>query len=517
MALRSLLIILLHTGLTTQMVSALVIRQYNANRHNRFTGYPSNPVINPQFLFASHDFSGVGWNTSNTNFQYTLVSPMHFVGANHIKPGIGHNLRFVATDGTIRNYTVAATVPIKNAMGQNSDLFIGRLTVPIASSDNVSFHPYLNLNNDAAYVGEDVMFFGKPARAGTQTITQITYSQSSGTNQTRTLRTIYNPFFGDDDDAHLEVGDSGSPVFIDHNGIAAIVGTHSLVGNNGVITNHSNFVPFYADKLNTVMATHGYHMTKAIPGSTNLLISRQIPATTIRAGHAFDIHLTINNTGNTRADNLKLSNTFPAGSVVNSTSGTNWFDQSSPTQIEARRASLNQSGSTVYSMNLMIPTPGTHPHAATALSNQSSSTTANFNIEVIGSFLSFAANLANSSTTGDDDRDGIINLLEYVFGGDPTLSSQLHPGTSIPLLPVFTQNGSSFRISYLRRKDYVQRAISYDLESSGTMADGSWGNASSLITNTTVSSINSDFEQVTYDLSGAANEQFFRINVSLNE
>lgn len=509
---------LILTPLTfSHYADALVIRNYQPAQHDRFTNFPSAPQHNPQFIHAAFDFTGVGWNKSDTRLQYTLVSPLHFVGAYHARPGLGHTLRFLTADGTIREYKVAATSGIPNASGQNTDLFVGRLTAPIVDADGISHHAYLNLASDSDYIGKNVMFFGHPARAGRQIITQLSYSQSSTTNQTRTLRTRYSTFFGQDDDAYLQSGDSGSPVFIEHNGTAAILGTHSLVSGSSIITNHSSFIPFYADKLNETMANHGYHMTKAIPGSTSLSLTQQIPNNPIRAGHPFSILMTLENQGSNRADNIRLRNIFPADAVVHSASGTQWFDQSSTNYIEARRAELASTASTSYNIDLTIPSAGTHTHSTSHWSDQSTTTNANFTIEVIGSFLSYVTNLDNKSFDGDDDKDNISNLLEYVFGGDPNTSSVHFPNTTTPLLPKFTNTASTFQFSYFRRKNYAARAINYMLQTSTNMTDTPWEDANTLITSTTTSNINSEFERVTHNLSNTQTNRFFRLKITLSE
>ena len=73
-------------------VEALVVRQYDPSRHERFSsGYPLDPVRNNSFFLSDLDFSGVGWvrNSSEKN-TLTLISPQHFVGAaqSRFRPGL---------------------------------------------------------------------------------------------------------------------------------------------------------------------------------------------------------------------------------------------------------------------------------------------------------------------------------------------------------------------------------------------------------------------------------------------
>lgn len=81
--------------------------------------------------------------------------------------------------------------------------------------------------------------------------------------------------------------------------------------------------------------------------------------------------------------------------------------------------------------------------------------------------------------TADPDLDGIINLLEYAFGGNPAIPGGLAGGA--PLLPrpaVTTNVGSKyFEITYRRRIDAAARNITYTVETSANMATGTWTDA----------------------------------------
>lgn len=505
----------------------LVVRVYDASRHSRFLNFPSNPTHNPQFLHAAFDLTGVGWDNANSARQLTLVSPMHFVGANHYKPGVGATIKFLSSGGMVRSYTVADQTAVNNDSGQASDLFIGKLSQPVSPSDEVGYHPYLNLGNESQYLNKDVILLGKSARGAVQTTSTLTDMSSGSTNSTRVVSMVYRTsgFFLDDDEARYESGDSGSPVFISQGGTAAIIGTNSLLGTvqdpiTGEISSYvcyANFVPHYADKLNAVMEADGYRMTKAIPGSTTLVLEHQVQAGVVRAGYPFTIDLTVSNTGGTLAENLRLNNSFPNGTTVGSATGTGWFDESTATDIKARKAKLESASATTYSVSLTIPEAGTAQHQVTFSCDQFSVTTETFNIEVVGSFLSFASGLADPSETGDDDLDGIINLLEYVFGGDPRSNSRFLPASTTHLLPVIGKDNGAFSISYIRRTDHVQRAITYALETSGTMGSGTWTDATPFITGTTVSPINAGLEKVTHGLSGVTTSRFFRVKVDVDE
>jgi len=501
---------------------ALVIRAYNAQRHDRFTGFPNTPVFNVNFMHASYDLTGVGWDTSDTRRQLTMISPIHFVGANHFKPAVNATIRFLSADGTLKDFTVVSRTNINNDAGEASDLFIGTLNRPILPNEGICFHPYHNLNSEWNYNGLPTIFLGKMARGAHGVIATIEDAPPvNGMNITRTLRMDYDVSDTNGDDAYMESGDSGSPVFIGVNGVAAIVGTNSIVGtySNGNKSNWCNFVPHYAEKLNTVMAAQGYQMTKTNPGSTTLTLTHQITTNTpLRAGYPVNIEVTLTNTGNTIAENIKLKDTPTLNATASTSTGTAWFDESTSIASQARKANLTTNGSSTCTFTLIPTASGSVQHEITYTSDQTSSATTSLSFNVIESFISWGSNLTDKSETGDDDQDGINNLLEYAFGGDPNTASNTLPGTTTSLLPTFSVSGNTLHFSYIRRTDYIARAITYTINTSTSLESGSWSNASSMITQTTVSPINSDFELVTATLSEPENNQtFFCLDVSLNE
>jgi hypothetical protein len=508
------------SALSFQSAQALVIRSYSASRHGRFLGFSANPQFNPDFLFSGVNCTGVGWDVANTARQLTMVSPIHFVGANHYKPAIGATIRFLSADGTIKDYTVASTSIITNDDGETSDLFIGTLNTSMPSDAGITFHPYLNLSSEWKYRNLSTMFFGKVARATIGKIKTIENSPAvSGMNVTRTLRMDYDASASGGDDAYMESGDSGSPVFVETNGVAAIVGTNSIVGKytNDDRSNWCNFVPHYADKLNTVMEAQGYHMTKTTPGTTTITLSSQIITAKLRAGYPVNIAYTLTNTGSNLADNVQLIDTPTQNASPDTSSGSGWFNTPSDNDVKAHKASLASNESSVCNVSLIPTTAGTVQHQVVYTSDQYQSSVLSLSFDVIESFVSWGSGLTDASEGGDDDGEGINNLLEYAFGGDPHVGERTLPGTNISLLPTHEISGENLLFTYVRRKDYIDRAIHYDLLSSSDLSSDSWSDASGLITDTTLSSINDDFEKVTLTLPLPGSRVFFKLNISLDE
>jgi hypothetical protein len=255
------------------VADALVVRTPNAAQQNRFSsGYASAPVANlsANFLLAGFDLSGIGWNAANPGQSLTLISPQHFVGAAHFSIGSGGIVDFESNDGVKRSYVVESAVVVTNAQGQASDLFVGRLSAPIALEDHINFLSITSLP-EARQIGSTAYLYGNSARIGTGTIGGFqNFGEDPGTtgtglNPTRTFSTTYRPF-GGGNDAHVEGGDSGSPTFIIESGRLALAGVHSALGSVSVgnLTTYTSFdssVPFYQTQVNAILAADGYQLT----------------------------------------------------------------------------------------------------------------------------------------------------------------------------------------------------------------------------------------------------------------
>lgn len=244
----------------------LQIRTYDPARHNRFvSGYPAAPVVNTNFYKGYHDFSGVGWHSAASYLSYTLISPRHFVGANHVNPGIGTVLKFRGRDGVVRSYTVANQYNLTNSAGQLTDLFVGELAQTVATCDHITFYPILSLLSEANYVGLPLIVYGHEARVGAGTLNAFLsfggdpITGGSGVNDTRAFDYHYiNAALGIDD-CHLEGGDSGSPSFVAQDGELFVVGVHLGVATTAVAkVSIDTFVPHYLGQIAAILQSKGY-------------------------------------------------------------------------------------------------------------------------------------------------------------------------------------------------------------------------------------------------------------------
>lgn len=506
---------------------ALEVRAYSAASHNRFINFTTIPAHNASFIYNAYDLTGVGWLDSDVRRQFTMISPIHFVGANHFKPNLNsvQTLNFLDNTNEIRPRTILSQLAISNDAGLDSDLLLGKIANPLESTEGISFHPYYNTSG--SYAGFDLITLGSDGsassgpRAGSGTVSGETNIAVTGINSTRSLAWVYFNATGEDNDSYLVGGDSGSPAFIDRNGIAAIVGTNSAIGltDAGDRINYATLIPYYATKVNASMALDGYHLTKAIPGSTLLSLTRTAPTGMIRAGHDFTVSLDIENVrsngffaNNETADNVKLQNAFSTNTTATNVLGVDWFDESDSSGLKARRAFINNDSSVSYSMTLNVPVAGTTVQEVTYYADQFTSVTESFNIEIMESFISWGLDLTDSAATGDDDQDGIDNLLEYAFGGDPTVSAQTLPNSTTSILP--TYDGST--LTYNQRIDASDRAITYTVMTS-TALDNDWVDAASYITVNSPEAIDSDLESVTVNITASDEKRYFRVEVTLDE
>lgn len=139
----------------------------------------------------------------------------------------------------------------------------------------------------------------------------------------------------------------------------------------------------------------------------------------------------------------------------------------------------------------------------------------------IGLYQNWASTHALSSAdvgfADDPDADGISNLLEYAFGGDPSVPGGVELNLS-PVPSVVSSSGAEYvEITFNRRKDALARGLEYAVEHSNVLAAGVWPEHN--VTEIDVNSLNADFEEVTVrievpiDLSAAARFSKLRVTI----
>lgn len=252
---------------------ALAVTGYSAPANDRFSsGYSSGTIgtlvsnTSSSFVGLGYDWSGVGWNASDLVESFGMISPRHYLFAEHnVRPAW---IQFYGTGGELYSDNTNAHNTGRNTgcgpvvSGFNPDISLGTLSASIPTSAQITYYPILDLVTDLTgtssyssnYANLPLLIYGMTGRIASNTAANasiaVYYINSgltliSGTNVSA-----------------LEIGDSGSPVFSPWTNPNTSSKQLALVGYNwasGTVNFHA-FVPAndVSAKLNTFMAVQGY-------------------------------------------------------------------------------------------------------------------------------------------------------------------------------------------------------------------------------------------------------------------
>lgn len=275
---RAILLGLVAFALFSPRAEALVINNYDPALYDRFVSdtYPDNPVPNSNFFASSYDWSGVGWMSSNQMWSITMISPLHFVAANHWHIPSGISVTFFNRGGQLKTYTVDkySTFSFTDENGAHtSDLALGWLTAPIPESDNIAYYAVLNADDPETpefdvdwYLNKEIYVYGWYAKAGKNAISDFTWGYTTNEPNPYADMTFTGMFDYDSLGYHpslagCEPGDSGSPAVMPWNGQLTLLGTHFGVSDLQPAvtwTTLDAFIPFYVEDINLAMESSGY-------------------------------------------------------------------------------------------------------------------------------------------------------------------------------------------------------------------------------------------------------------------
>ncbi len=131
------------------------------------------------------------------------------------------------------------------------------------------------------------------------------------------------------------------------------------------------------------------------------------------------------------------------------------------------------------------------------------------------------AELINQEISGDladPDADGTINLMEYALGGNPRIASAMRTLDSSPITPLLlppATKGAPWKFCYFRRIAEDVTDIAYSLQSSTTLAVGSWTDETGI---EETLPLDATWQKVTISLTSPPTEnnaRFLRLEVSL--
>lgn len=257
----------------------LDVINYSNTIHDRFVpgSYPSSPTNNPDFWFASLNWSGVGWNTNDPRKSVAMISPTHFVAAAHFGLGGGDSLSFLGTNGQRMTFSVSSTVNMLQdpVTGSNSDLYIGELTAAIPAASNIMSYALMSLPSTNSYVNLPLLVYGYAPQGGVGANPAV--GIKVGTNVLGGFDSFLgNTVFWYDQDpvtgeAYGQAGDSGSPTFTLVGSTLALLGTHYLIGTEeGNDATYDTFAPSYLTQIQSILQADGYSLL-VIPEPASLL------------------------------------------------------------------------------------------------------------------------------------------------------------------------------------------------------------------------------------------------------
>ena len=509
------------TSLTS--ADALQIRSYSAARHDRFTGFPGSPVVNGAAWFDGSQYSGVGWVVSEPNRQLALISPRYVITANHYPLPAGTQIRFVSTSGSLVTATVSSTSAIIKG-GIPTDLQVGRLTAALTGV-GVMPMPYLNLPGEAQYKTTDQQVFGFNPTGGYHpvvghgVINDFDDFSFFGTT-TRMSYFFHMDTGGSADDCYFTGGDSGSPSLATTRNGPALVGTHSLVGDEvGFHFSLDSHIPHYITEINTILAVDGETMTPVFAHPTPLVLTGATTPDPFRHVAAGTATFTLENEGLTDALNPSVTLTFPSGAAPTTVTASGWVnDVAGPLVWTYHRASLAAAATTDFVASWSsVPTISTLPVSIRHISDGSPQQTSQYDLEPTVSYAAWSAGLAQPGTGDDPDGDGKTNLVEYAFGSSPSSgSTALSP--TVVAGTVITTSGGIATLKFPVRSDSQVRGLSYVLEFSNNLT--SWTEPQPIGTTANFASYSpaiSGFKNriVTFPANEA--RKFVRVRVTLDE
>lgn len=500
---------------------ALDIRAYDPARHDRFVPGPEGPLPNPTSYYNAANYTAVGFGPSDGR-QFALVTPEHVLFAGHY--AFGGSIRFTAADGSSLDRTISTVTPVPNSTGGNSDIVIIRLSSPIPPSFPIKPFPYLNLAEGGINLKERLVTFGQSLRAGGATITRFSDFSSPAQNigDTRVFEFYYSTTRGSADDAIPVTGDSGSPTFYNVSGKPALVGIHLAAGttSTGARVGLDSFIPHYSSPINDLLNPSGYQLIPAYPNPVTLTATH--PPQLLRKASPGTLTFRIANTSASSATNPTIDLTFPPGALPGSITAPG-FIVSPPSNgvFRLHRADLPTNSSIdILATYPALPDQPAIPVSLLLKSDGSSDVSQNFSIPLSDSFAAFVANVPQKSPADDPDSDRLPNLVEYAFGGDPSVPT---PATSdgIGTGPVGARSENSLIFTYPVRKDAAARGIEYIPELSTTLLPDSWSAAlppGSITTTFPCSDPGCLFDHVSITVpSPPSDPLFFRVTIALDE
>ncbi|MBK1827504.1 hypothetical protein [Haloferula rosea] len=420
----------------------------------------TSTIVNPQFVPNASLFCGMGWPGHPTEWyrNYSLVSPVHFIGAAHYLPDLSWKIRFLGMDGVLRDYEILELDIVKNADDEATDLFIGTLKQPVDLSQIKPFGVFTPA--DEVYVGKEAIVFGKVGEAMKRAVDgEWALQNSPGFDTTRLLYFDYDPGGTNPKDIHYQGGDSGSPAFVIVEGQPTILGVASTLDQvSGKLRSSMSLVPAYVNEIDEIMEAKGYHLTRVDPVPEGGLSAETVAGANLRQSQPGGVALRVSNSGNEELHNLRIrvSGTAQPDQVT----GTGWISvKQEDGSWECRLAGLATNASTSVSVVWNSLPAGLSLQwsvSADGITERSFEPT----ILIQGPLVSPHG---EEGSALDSDGDGVSDLLEDAFGGNPAIASSRNL-VGAPLLPVPDSSEDQLSYTFTRRDPSAEEGRFYLIE-----------------------------------------------------
>jgi len=404
--------------------------------------------------------------------------------------------------------------------GSAVDVCLCTLSEPLAKSEVTPF-AYMNLGSETYYIGKEVVVFGTSARAGYGKIsTYLTVNANVGA-ATRSFRIDYKKTADSTttiDDAYGEGGDSGSPSFIVTDGRPGLVGINFAVSGDTTYNYlYCSSIPYYVTALNTLMEPTGYRMIPFTPPTPILGTLRVKEPETFVAGQQAVCQFGLKNYASGVAGNVTMTLTFPSGAAPDSISAPGWVVESVGTdEWRFRKASIaSMVTATATATWASFPERASLYVKTTYGADGATEKTFYSDLAPVTSYAEWARFFADPDPVGDSDGDGIGNLLEYAFGGDPHAASWKTVAGNT-LMPSIVSEDGQVTLAFPVRSD---SALTYTVEYSDTMEEGVWTTEPPVPVTTTTAAFDPAVESyslrtISYSL-GEMPHIFSRVRVTL--
>ncbi|MCP5542857.1 MAG: hypothetical protein H7A49_03000 [Akkermansiaceae bacterium] len=506
---------------------ALQVRGFSQNLHRRllsFPGapvYPQSPASNPSFFASPADaFHAIGWPAHATDWtrQMALISPRHIIYATHYPLGADWQIAFLGGDGNQHLFGLSGHSPVVNDLWQWTDLTVYTLDAEVDESLGIQPFRVLNLPAEGDYVNLPMVVFGSFVTAGGMTVDGFdTLVNDPGFDTTRFAYFDYDTGGGTAGECSYRGGDSGAPAFVMVGGEPVLIGTASGRDDFPALQKERNyiaFMPAYLTKLDALMEPQGYHVRRVNPGSA--AVSAAAPTWTLVPGQAGAVSLSFPNAGPSDAHNTKIGITISP--APDSVSGAGWIcEEEAAGQWTCRRGGIAASGAAELSIAWNAVPDASAVAIAVVGGHDSGVVEMDDALPIAQSFDAWIAGASDVSAEGDPDHDGLSNLLEFAFGGDPMSATAVGPGGRAPR-PAMEMEAEEFVVKYPRRTDAAARGLSVVPEFSGAL--GGWSMASPPGTVEDAAPFEpavAGFEEVTLRIPVSAGARYVRVRVSVGD